>query len=286
MKTIAVTGATGNVAGGTIQALQGKGVKLRAIVRNKEKAKPLEAAGVEVRVGDLERPRSLAGLFEGADATFITVPAGPRAPEQASNALWAARQGGVKHVVRLSAFGAAHDAPTVNSRLHALSDAELTHSGLKYTILKPHFYMQNLMGSAASIKGKGAFYWAMGSGKVGLIDTRDICEVAAHVLTTSGHDNKTYTLTGPTSIDMNAVAAALGRALGKPLRYVAIPLEAQDQALFSVGLDEWMVTMFGDYMNAYSRNWGDTTTDEVPRLLGRPARSIDDFARDFAAVFR
>jgi NAD(P)H dehydrogenase (quinone) len=85
---------------------------------------------------------------------------------------------------------------------------------------------------------------------------------------------------------VNAVAAALGRALGKPVRYVAIPLEAQDQALVSVGLDEWMVTMFGDYMNAYSQNWGNTTTDEVRRLLGRPAHSIDDFARDFAAVFR
>jgi uncharacterized protein YbjT (DUF2867 family) len=68
---------------------------------------------------------------------------------------WAARLGGVKHVVRMSAVGAAHDAPNLNSRLHALSDAEIAGCGLSFTVVKPHFFMQNLMMAAQSVAEQG-----------------------------------------------------------------------------------------------------------------------------------
>jgi uncharacterized protein YbjT (DUF2867 family) len=88
------------------------------------------------------------------------------APFQSSNALWAARCAGVKHIVRMSAVGAASDAPTLNSRLHALSDAELQNSGIAYTIVKPHFFTQNLMFSAASVADHGGFYLPLGAAKL------------------------------------------------------------------------------------------------------------------------
>jgi len=280
-KTIVVVGATGTVASQLIPLLTAGGATVRALVRNREKSAALAAPGVELIEGDLDRPNTVGRGFEGADAMMSIVPAGPRAPQQASSALWAARQARIPYVVRLSAVGAAHDAPTLNSRLHALSDAEPERSGLAYTILRPHFFMQNLFMAAQSVATDGNFYFALGDGKLGMIDVADIAAVAAHVLLTPGHEGKTYTPTGPRSIGIADVAAAFTEALGRPVRYVPVPLEAAGQAMAQMGMDELMVGMMTDYFREYARGWGDFVNDDVQRLTGRrrgrsrtsPARS-------------
>ena len=285
-RTILVTGATGNVSSGIIAQLKGSAHRVWALVRNPEKAEELKRQGVELRVGDLEKPWTLAPAFAGADTVWILAPPGPRAPEQCSNALWAAKQAGASHVVRLSAFGASHTAPTINSRLHALSDAELVASGLPFTILKPHYFMQNLLMAAQSVAQQGAMYLALADGRMGIIDSRDISDFAAQVLTGTGHEGKTYTLTGPASVSMHEVAAALGEAIGKAVKYVPITLEAQRQALVQMGIDEWTANLLWDYSAAYSANWGSLVTDDFQRVTGKAPRSIAQFGKDFASAFR
>lgn len=284
-KLIAVTGATGNVAPEVIGLLLAAGQRVRAVVRNPAKATGLAERGAEIVEADLSRPRTLEHAFDGVDAVLSIAPPGPLAPQQSSAILWAARQARVGHIVRLSAFGAAHDAPTVNSRLHALSDAELERSNVPYTILKPHFFMQNLFMAAESVAKEGVMYLALGEGRMGMIDVADIAAVAAHVLTTPGHVGKTYVMTGPESIDMNAVAAAFSDAVGKLVRYQPIPVSALEQGLLQMGMDEFTRTLLCDYFTAYSNNWGDAVTLTVPELLGRPARSIRDFAAAVAPAF-
>lgn len=281
-RTILITGATGSISSGIIPQLRKSDIKVRALVRGAASAKGLE--GVEIVEGDLERPRTLPRVFEGVDIAWLLSPPGPRAPEQQSNAIWAARQAGVRKAVRSSAIGAAHDAPTINGRLHALSDEELSKSGMEWTILKPLGFMQNLFGSAPQI-AEGVLYSGTGDSRQGMIDVRDISEVAARVLTTEGHGGRTYTLSGPRSISYGDIAASFSRALGKPVKYVPLPADAVEEALAKQGLDEWRINFLGDYMNAYARGWGDFVTDDVQTLLGKPARSIDDFAHDFASVF-
>ncbi len=285
-RTILITGATGNVSSGIIAQLKGSAHRVWALVRNPEKAEELKRQGVELRVGDLEKPWTLAPAFAGADTVWILAPPGPRAPEQCSNALWAAKQAGASHVVRLSAFGASHTAPTINSRLHALSDAELLASGMPFTILKPHYFMQNLLMAAQSVAQQGAMYLALADGRMGIIDSRDISDFAAQVLTGTGHEGKTYTLTGPASVSMHEVAAALGEAIGKAVKYVPITLEAQRQGLVQMGIDEWTANLLWDYSAAYSANWGSQVTDDFQRVTGKAPRSIAQFGKDFAGAFR
>jgi uncharacterized protein YbjT (DUF2867 family) len=284
-KTILITGATGNISSGIITQLKGSEHRLQALVRNPEKAQDLKRQGVELRVGDLEKPWTLGSAFAGADTVWILAPPGPRAPEQCSNALWAARQAGARHVVRLSAIGASHTAPTINSRLHALSDAELAASGIPFTILKPHYFMQNLLMAAQSIAQQGAMYFALADGKMGLIDSRDISEFAAHVLTNAGHEGKTYTLTGPASVSMHQIAAAISEAIGKTVKYVPVTAEAERKTILQMGIDEWMANLLSDYSAAYSLNWGDLVTDDFQRVTGKSPRSIAQFAKDFAGAF-
>jgi uncharacterized protein YbjT (DUF2867 family) len=281
---IVVTGATGNVASQLIPRLTSAGVGVRAVVRNASKAKALAARGVAIVEADLDRPRTLRHIFDGASAAMIITPPGPRAPQQASSALWAARQSGVKSVVRLSAVGAAHDAPTEGSRLHALSDRELEHSGISFTILKAGPFMQSLLRWGKEVAEQGSFH-GFGDGRRGMIDVVDIAAVATRVLITPGHENKTYTLTGPRSISMHEVATALSDVLGKPVQYVPVSVEAADQLMAGWGMDEFMRTMVIDCSLAFSNNWADFVTEDVPQLLGRPARSITEFLRANALAF-
>jgi uncharacterized protein YbjT (DUF2867 family) len=284
-KTILITGATGNVSSGIIAKLKGSGHNVRALVRNAGKSEALKQANVDVRIGDLEKPWALDAAFEGVDTVWLLTAGDPRGPEQNSNAVWAAKQAGVKHIVRMSAAGAAYNAPSISHRLHALSDAELIGSGIPYTILKSQFFAQNLMMAADPIKEKSSIFMSLGDGKVGMIDIRDIGDFAAHVLTTEGHAGKTYTLTGPASLNMYQVADVIGNAIGKTVKYVPIPVEGVKKVLAERGMDAWTVNRFGEIFNFYAANGGDVITDDFQRVTGKPPRSIEQFAHDFAGVF-
>jgi uncharacterized protein YbjT (DUF2867 family) len=207
------------------------------------------------------------------------------APVTQSNALWAARRGGAKHVVRLSAVGAAHDAPTLNSRLHALSDAEVRGSGLGWTLLQPHFFMQNLLMSAGAIRAQGQLYYALGEAAVPMIDARDVGAAAAAVLADpASHAGKTYTLTGA-KVTLHHVAAALGEATGKQVSYVPVPVAVAIENMTKMGADEYRQVSLRDYLTAYSQGWQSAQTGSVKELLGRDPISIAQFASDFAAAF-
>ena len=122
-KTILITGATGKISTDVIAALKGTKHTLRVLVRDEAKAAAFRAQGLEAVVADLDSARTLAPAFAGVDTAFLLSPPGPRAADQQSSALYFAKKAGVAHIVRMSAVGAAHNAPTVNSRSHALSDA-------------------------------------------------------------------------------------------------------------------------------------------------------------------
>jgi uncharacterized protein YbjT (DUF2867 family) len=288
-RTLLMTGGTGLVSSALIRALEAtKDLKLRALVRDPNKADALRSRGIEAVAGDLDDPETLSPAFEGITDLWLLNAVSPRQPENAMNALWAAKRAGVERVVRMSAIGAAHDAPSRNGRLHALSDAELMASNLKWTILRPHFFMQNLLMSAGSIAQQGTLYSDMGQGKLGLIDARDIGAFAARVLASAPaeHHGKVYTLTGPASISFEEVAAQLSQGIDKPVRYVPVTHEAARKGMLESGMSAWLAGMVVEYGTAYSENWGDFTTPHVRDVLGRPAGSVLAFAREHAAAFR
>ncbi|KAB2340567.1 SDR family oxidoreductase [Actinomadura rudentiformis] len=286
-RTVLITGATGTVSTALMNALEGADVNLRALVRDESKAAGLCEEGAEVFVGDLDDPGSLPSAFEGVHDVWLLTPNGPRAPENNMNAVWAARQAGVERVVRLSVVGAAHDAPNRSGRLHALSDQEIERSGMRWTILRPHWFMQNLLNEAGDISATGAFSLNMASARLGMIDVRDIAESAARVLLDDAdrHHGHTYTLTGPRSLTFDEVADQLGSVLGRSITYLPSSDDAKRKTLLGYGVPKWIVDMLEEYAQAYASGWGDFTTDTVADLLGRPPRDIADFARDHADAF-
>lgn len=283
MKNIVVTGATGNIGSRVVLELAArKREGVTAFVRDPVKASHLAAAGATLRRGAFEDTASLRTGFAGAD-TVVLITAGGALAEQAEAAIDAARAAGVRKVVRISSLKASIDGPTDATRQDGRTEARLRESGLAHVILRGHGFMQNLLGSLGSLRGEGKIYFGVGDGKMGLIDTRDIADAAVVAVTSDAWDGQTLELTGPAAIDYYAVAAAIGRELGRDVTYVPVPPAAAGEAVRKFGADEWTAKVISDYCTAYSKGWGDFTTNEVAKLTGHEPRSIAEFAREVLA---
>ena len=284
---ILVTGATGNVGSALLNYLDITENDVRALTHDESKAQSLREQGVEVVAGDLFKPETLGPAFEGVGAFFHLTPVTPEQVSLGNNLTRAAKESGNDpRVVRLSAIKASREDSLRVSRQHAEIEDEIKSSGLPYTLLQPNLYMQNTLMSAKTVASEGKIYQSFKDGKVGMIDVRDIAEVAAKVLTEEGHEGKTYTLTGPESISYHDVSAVLSEILGKEVDYVDVPLEAAKEFMMNMGFPKWMAEAFNEYNKANSEGYGDITTNDVERLTGHPATSYKEFASDFAQVFR
>lgn len=282
-ESIVVTGATGTIGERAVRQLLEKGAAVTVVARDPKKAEALAAAGAKVVAGSFDDPASLRAAFAGATTLVSITPADARGYEQAVATFDAARAAGVRKIVRVSALKADVDGPTDNTRQHGRTEAALRASGTTFVILRPHFFAQNLLGSLGSIAGEGKLYFGVGEGKLGVVDTRDVSDCVAAAATSAAFDGETIELTGPASVDYHAVAAAVGRALGREVAYVPVPPEAVADAVRKLGADEWTAGILRDYCAAYARGFGDFVTDGVARVSGHAPRSIDDFAREVLA---
>ena len=283
---ILVTGATGTTGSEVVKQLAAAGKKVRALVRSPEKAAGLKGPNVELVQGDLADVKSLDAAFKGVETLFLLSGGDPQQTELQGNALKAAKRAGVKRVVKMSAMGADAGSPINLARWHAQTEKELKDSGMAWTILQPHYFMQNFMMNAATIKSQGAFYGSFKDGKLAMVDARDIADVAAKVLTTPGHEGKTYAITGPEGLSMSEAATRLGAAIGKPVRYVDLPPDQFKRGMVGAGLPEWMASDLTGMAAWFSTGGGATPAPTVQGITGKPARSFDTFARDFAGAFK
>ncbi len=281
--TILVTGAGGDVAGNLIPLLLAAGREVKALVRSPDHAQRLRASGAAVVLGDFRDKAGLAAALDGVETIFLLTPAHAQAADMASTAIEAARQARVRRIVRLSAIKAAADGPTDNTRQHWRTEEALRRSGIAYTILRPHFYMQNLLGSVQSIREQGAIYFATAAARIGMIDVRDIADAAARVILDERWDGAEYEITGPAAISYPEVAERLSKTLGRKITYVPISPDALAEAARGAGMDEWSAMLFRDYNRAYGSGWGDFVTSWVSTFTGRPARSFDSFAAEVLA---
>jgi len=279
---VLVTGATGNTGSGLVPALRSAGVDVRAFVRDEAKAQPLKEVGAEIVVGDLDQPETIGPAVEGVDKIYLLTWNGPTQLQQVQNFIEVAKRAGNPHIVRHSMWGS--EKSRIIKQGYEAEEA-VKSSGLPWTLVKPTFYMQNTMMGAQTVASDGVIYWDMKDGKLGMIDLRDIVDVAAAVLTGSGHEGKSYILTGPEAISFHDVAATFSEVLGKEVNYVSVPGEAALQSMVGMGFPEWIAKGYVELSEGFSEGFANRTTDNVPTLAGHPARSFEQFARDFAQVF-
>lgn len=279
---VLVTGATGNTGSALVPALRNAGVDVRVFVRNESKAQPLKDLGAEVVVGDLDKPDSFAPAVEGVDKIYLLTWNGPTQEQQVKSAIEVAKKAGNPHIVRHSMWGS--EKSRIIKQGYAADEA-IKSSGLSWTILRPTFFMQNTMMAAQTIASDGMIYMSMKDGKLAMIDVRDIVASAVAVLTGEGHEGKDYILTGPEAISFHDIANTFSKVLGKDVKYVNVPGEAATQSMVDMGLPEWIAQGYTELSEGFSENFASKATDNVANLTNHPARSFEQFARDFAPVF-
>ena len=279
---VLVTGATGNTGSLLVPKLLKAGVDVRIFARNEEKAKPFKDLGAEVVIGDLDEPSTILPAVKDVDKIYLLTWNGETAFTQVQNVINAAKYEGVSHIIRHSMWG------PENSRIIKEGykiEEMIKSSGLKWTLLKPTFYMQNTMMAAQTISSDGVIYWDMKDGKLGTIDVRDIADSAFAVITGEGHEGKSYILTGPEAISFHDIANTFSKVLDKEVKYVNVPHEASLQAMTGMGMPEWIAKGYVELSEGFSENFANSTTKNVEILTGHPARSFEQFANDFAQVF-
>ncbi len=281
---ILVIGATGTIGKDVVKGLKAKGEQVRAMVRNPEKV--AQEADVEHVTGDLEDAISVEAALQGVEKAFLLSPENPQMPELHAKFAAAAKDAGLRHLVRLSILPANPDAPLPLVKWHGEADRSVMESGVPYTILRPAYFMQNSLGGAATIATNGTIYSAMGDGKIGHIDTRDIADVAVAVLTSEGHEAQSYLLTGPEALSMAEVAARLSSALGKTIEYVNLPPDEAKARMTATGIPDWRADAWVKLAGMISMGIAAMVTPAVKDVLGREPRTIDQFAKDFAAALK
>jgi uncharacterized protein YbjT (DUF2867 family) len=288
---ILITGATGTVGLRLTGDMLAEGVPFRALVRDSRRAAQVLGPEVDLVEGDYEKPETLRASLAGIGRLFLISPLTPRLADQERNVMDAALHAGVEHVVKLSTLGVLRDVAGPSSPkprqypLHRLGEERLERSGTAFTHLRPGPFTQNVLSFVPQIAREGAFYGSWGEGRMGYVDALDVAAAAARVLTEDGHERRAYAIAGPEALSQAQVAEKLSAATGKAVRYVDVPPEAAREGMLGRGMPERLVGAMVEVMASIRRGGADETYDGVTVLTGRPARSFDDFAREFAPMF-
>jgi len=268
---IVVTGATGNVGQPLVRALVEAGEEVTAIAR-----KPIEVPGARFQQADLADPASLD--LHGADALFLLTPPDFLAHGDIEDVLAVVRESSVKRVVLLSSQGVA-----TNRHPSNLEDA-VRQSGLEWTILRPGNFGSNALQWADMVRTRRVIEAPFADIALPTVDPMDIAQVAAVVLTQPGHGGNHYTLTGPAPISPRQQAAAIGDALGEPVRVVELTRAQARERMLAV-MPEPVVDATLDILGAPTADEQQVNPD-VASVLGRPARPFAEWAARTVAAFR
>ncbi|MGH3377209.1 MAG: NAD(P)H-binding protein [Actinoallomurus sp.] len=279
---ILITGATGTIGRELVRLLAAGGESVRAMTRDPGRVAPVPP-GVQVVRADFDDPGSLAVAAEGADAVFMLGPPGPWVARHDAATLAAARSAGVRKVVKLSAIGTGDESGVKAGGWHLPGERAVRSSGLAWTVLRPSSFASNALRWAPAIRAGMPIPNPMGTGAQGVVDPRDVAEVAARTLTSPGHEGHVYTLTGPDLLSVPDMAERLGRALGRTVETVEISPDDYRGRLRAAGLDPAFVETAVDGARLVARGGNATLTDDVERLLGAPARTFAAWAEDHRA---
>lgn len=282
MKTL-VTGATGTVGSQVIRELLARNSQVRVLTRDKSKA----PAGVEVVVGDLADPMTLAPAFEGVDALFLLTANGITETHEGMMAVLAARAAKVKRIVLMTIHYLDRDPLIPHFASKMPIEAAVKASGISWTILRPSNFFQNDSWFKDGIIQYGVYPQPLGDKGVSRVDVRDIAEAAAIAITTPGHDGQVYNLVGPKPWTGAATAAAWSTALGKAVKYAGNDLEAWAKASLQ-WLPGWMVYDFKIMYQSFQDHGLLATPEDIARLtqlLGHAPRGFEDYVKESAAAW-
>lgn len=276
--SIVVTGATGHLGRLVIDELLTRvpADQVVAVVRDKAKAATLAERGVQLRSGDYNKPESLADAFREGDTVLLISGSelGLRVAQHGA-VVDAARAAGVAHLVYTGILGGP-DADFALAEEHKATEQAILDSGLTYTFLRNGWYSENYT-AQIPVQLEHGVVGSAGDGRIGSAARADYAAAAATVLTTEGHANTAYELSGDQSWTLAEYAAELTKQSAKDIAYLDLPGEALQGILTGAGLPEPVAQILVDVdVRGIRRGLLQGGTGDLSRLIGRPTTPIAD----------
>jgi uncharacterized protein YbjT (DUF2867 family) len=278
-KKILVTGANGNLGGAVARALNRDTTTVIAAGTHPETMQMPQ--GIEVRKIDYVRPETVTAALKEVNGLFLVAPPlDPEAPAKLNPVIDQAKNAGVRHIVFNSALGVdQNDAAPLR-----VVEKHLMASGLGYTILRPNFFMENFSsGFLAPMIAQGGIFLAAGDAGTSFISVADIAAVAAAAFEKELF-GAAYNLTGPAALDHTQVTQIISEVSGRRIQYHALTEEAMLQGARDQGMSEGAVQYMGILYTVVRNGWMAAVTEDVKKVIGRPAVTFGEFAQVHAAV--
>jgi NAD(P)H dehydrogenase (quinone) len=279
---ILVTGATGGLGHETIDALltTTPATEIAALVRDASKATDLAQRGVDVRQADYFDYPALVQAFQGIEKVLlVSSVAFTDRVSQHRNVIDAAKEAGVTHLFYTSIQRSSRFVMPQVTESDLATEAYLQASGLVYTILKNGYYFEGLGYLIGSEVPEAEIRVPAGEGKIAFVKRTELAAATAALLTSEGHDNQEYTLTGSEAYSFHDVAREFSALAGRPIGY-----QSSEPAPY---IAQQVASGFPDFVATFFAQWGEATQhgmlaephDTVERLLGRKPTSLQEYLK-------
>ena len=281
-QTLLVTGGSGQLGRRVIELLlEANAGHVVTTTRTPEKLADLAARGVEVRQGDFNQPDSLVTAFAGVDrllliSTDVLDESGTRLAQH-RNAVAAAVQAGVKHVVYTSLVNPEPGSPITFAGDHYGTEQALANSPLDWTILRNNVYTDMLLMSLPQAIASGQLVAAAGEGGVGYVTREDCARVAAVALAAATPGRVTLDVTGPEVVTHTDLARMASEISGRPVNYVSVSTEDMVAGMMQAGLPPFLAEAMVSFHTAAAQGDHGFTTSVVADLTGKAPQSVRDF---------
>ena len=276
--TYLITGASGQLGQLVIDHLATLVNKdeIIALVRSDDAAKLYADKGIATRIGDYDKPETLAPAFAGIDKLLlISGSAVGERVRQHTAVIDAAKQAGVGYIAYTSILRA-DESPMALAAEHKATEAAIKASGIPYTFLRNGWYIENITGQTEQVVGMGKHFGAAGDGKFAAATRADYAAAAATVLAGSDHAGKVYELAGDTAFTLADFAAAVTAAKGTAVEYVNLPEDVYKSALVDAGLPEGFAGVLADSDARAADGWLFDDSHTLSQLIGRKTTPLAD----------
>jgi NAD(P)H dehydrogenase (quinone) len=272
---IAITGASGHLGRLVTERLQTKvsASDIVALARTPSKAADL---GVEVREADYTRPDSLDKALVGIDMLLMISGSevGQRVPQH-RNVIDAAKKAGIKRVVYTSVLHGERSTLSLAPE-HVETEALLKASGLSVTLLRNGWYTENYTAGIEPALENGALIGSAGQGRIASASRADFADAAVAVLTSAGHEGKTYELAGDSAYTLAELAAEISRQTGKDIPYKDLPPADYTAALIEAGVPAPWPEALASFDVEASKGALFDDSRILSKLIGRPTTSLKE----------
>ncbi len=281
-----VLGASHIIGRHVVHALHAMHTSVRVLGGEPGDASASDLGNADVVPGDSRNWRALQQALVGVDGVILITHAHPEQSAYEQHIVAALQHAGVNRLVKLSSAGAAADAPFAVGRWHWQTERLLAATRLDWTVVRSHRPMQHVYGQVGSVRGQHTLYGCQGDGATPDVDARDVASVLATVAASGTRVREVLHVTGPVAVTATECAEVLGRQMGEPVVYVDCASNDFVHALMAGGVSQWRAEDRAAWQCMVERDALSSCTNVVQEVTGRPARTYEAFAAEFAASIR